>query len=62
MQRYRVPCRIVRAGNAVGFNLKNKHKNVFNKTLIHKGQSAALSIGNPEKIAEKLRKVFDNTL
>lgn len=34
IQRYRVPCRIVRAG-----------------------QTAAVSIGSPENIAEKLRKV-----
>lgn len=34
IQRYRVPCRIVRAG-----------------------QTAAVSIGNPENITEKLRKV-----
>lgn len=33
-QRYKVPCRIVRAG-----------------------QSAALSIGNPESVVEKIRKV-----
>ena len=37
VQRYRRPCRIVRAG-----------------------QSAALSIGNPDIITEKLRKVLQN--